>query len=1062
MSRRRRSDEEPADVEAEARAAARTISERYGTPYPEPETLADDAEFVALSELLAGFGVTFDVVDRLARANLPVLAAAAQRAVSLRRDVPRGWTDWAFRRLKQAYAGEVTFLLRALEQHAEPPLLARVLARSDHDWTEGWLLHAVTAFAERRVAAGEAPTADEWAAFVEADDIEVVSTVVAALDGVLPDASRQAFDDWKAGRDQLDYFASFGRLVDLPEERAALTSVGGRSAVVAALEAAVRENRSALVVGPHGVGKSAVVREALRAFRDEDLLVVEAGASEVMAGQVWVGELETRVREIAARAAAGRRVVWIVPGFEGMLWAGQHSRSPRGLLDALLPYVASGQLVLVGELAPEAYELVAAQRPAVASLFETLRLESLSRTEAVAVARDWRVRENVSVDDATIEETQDLAERYVPSVAAPAGVLRLLKSARGDADADAVSLEAVLASLSELSGLPLHVVDPEVPLDLDEVRTFFSSRVLGQPEAVECLVDRIALVKAGLTDPTRPLGVFLFVGPTGTGKTEIAKALAEFLFGSQDRLVRLDMSEFQTPDSLERLLADQSSHHEAAALISSVRAKPFSVVLLDEFEKAHPNIWSVFLQLFDDGRLTDRRGRTADFRQCVVVLTSNLGAAVGSGRALGFAADGGPRFRAADVERELSRVFRPELLNRIDRVVVFHPFEPAQMRALLERELAQVIERRGFRGRPWAVEWDDSALELLAEKGFSPELGARPLKRAIERYVLAPLAAAIVSRSFPEGEQFLFVSAGAGEIVVTFVDPDAPEQPDEPAVEPAPAALRLERLVLDPTGAPEERALLEAETARLRALVDGDDWRGCKERDLDEMRGAGFWESGDRFAVLARIEYVDRVEAALRTAEKLAARLRRTGGNGHGAGRELVSLLAQRLYVLDRACTGVGPELQSDAFVEVRPVGSEEAEAEFALRLREMYESWARLRGMRVRTLDGDGRHLLAVSGIAAYRILAPETGLHVFESPEGESSFDRAAVRVTVAARPAAAPDADPLELARRALGALPPATAVVRRYRDRPSPLVRDAVREWRTGRLDRVLGGAFDVIV
>ena len=175
----------------------------------------------------------------------------------------------------------------------------------------------------------------------------------------------------------------------------------------------------------------------------------------------------------------------------------------------------------------------------------------------------------------------------------------------------------MIATLSAATGLPLHVLDPRTPLRLDDVRAFFESRVLGQPEAVDCLVDRIALVKAGLTDPTRPLGVFLFVGPTGTGKTEIAKAFSEFLFGSPDRLVRLDMSEYQTPESLERLLGDSSRGENASPLISAVRKQPFTVLLLDEFEKAHENVWDVFLQVFDDGRLTDRQrahGRPAPLR----------------------------------------------------------------------------------------------------------------------------------------------------------------------------------------------------------------------------------------------------------------------------------------------------------------------------------------------------------------------------------------------------------------------------------------------------------------
>ena len=194
------------------------------------------------------------------------------------------------------------------------------------------------------------------------------------------------------------------------------------------------------------------------------------------------------------------------------------------------------------------------------ALFESFRLEPLERAEAIAVAKQWGEQVGAEISDQTLSDTYDLAEHYLANVAAPARVLRLLKATFAEASPE-IRTAHVIETLSKATGLPLHVVDPETPLDLEEVRRFFSARIIGQADAVDCLVERISLIKANFTDPTRPLGVFLFIGPTGTGKTEIAKTLAEFLFGSPDRLVRLDMSEFQTEASFERLLADASVEH---------------------------------------------------------------------------------------------------------------------------------------------------------------------------------------------------------------------------------------------------------------------------------------------------------------------------------------------------------------------------------------------------------------------------------------------------------------------------------------------------------------------
>jgi ATP-dependent Clp protease ATP-binding subunit ClpC len=243
--------------------------------------------------------------------------------------------------------------------------------------------------------------------------------------------------------------------------------------------------------------------------------------------------------------------------------------------------------------------------------------------------------------------------------------------------------------------------------------------------------------------------------------------------------------------------------------------------------------------------------------------------------------------------------------------------------------------------------------------------------------------------------------------------------------------------------------------------VDGEGWHGRKVRDLEAMRSKAFWDSPDRFTVLGRIEYVDRVEALLRTAEKLSARLVRPDRPGLGAAPDLVQLLAQRLFLLDRACAAGDARAPADSFLEIRWPTVDGAGSVFAVQLRDMYEAWAQRRGMRVRRLQSASSHLLAISGIAAYPILTAETGLHVFETPRAEHSFGRVAVRVAVAPHLPAPPDADLAVSAREALDELPATATVVRRYRTDPSPLVRDSVRDWRTGRLDRVLAGDFDVM-
>ena len=372
------------------------------------------------------------------------------------------------------------------------------------------------------------------------------------------------------------------------------------------------------------------------------------------------------------------------------------------------------------------------------------------------------------------------------------------------------------------------------------------------------------------------------------------------------------------------------------------------------------------------------------------------------------------------------------------------------MRSLLEKELNEVLERRGFRMQPWAVEWDEGAVDFLIEKGFSAEFGARPLKRAVERHLLTRIATAIVERQFPEGDQFLFITArDETGLDVVFVDPDAGEPEPEAVEAPAdPGDLTLGRVALEPEGTEAEAAYLRNELALLLERVRS--WDEPKQDALAAAREPAFWQSEERHHVLGLIEYLDRLGAATATAERLGARL--SGRDAHS--RELLRLLATRLHVLDAALAGLDAREASDATVTLRAGKAEDTDAcaRFVEELAAMYVGWADGRGMRVRRNGADGVAVLEIAGLGAYTLLKPEVGLHVLELPHADDrSFDRVAVLVEV--EPVGHGGDGP----RPSVRAEP---AVVRRYRHDPSPLVRDA-SGMRTGRIDRVLAGDFDLL-
>ncbi len=459
------------------------------------------------------------------------------------------------------------------------------------------------------------------------------------------------------------------------------------------------------------------------------------------------------------------------------------------------------------------------------------------------------------------------------------------------------------------------------------------------------------MLKSGLNDPGKPIGVFLFAGPTGTGKTELAKTVADYLFGSVERMIRLDMSEYQTHDAAAKILGGGSlpadadtlvdAHQEAAVLRRAARRiregasadlGPFPAGLrrgtADGRHRPHGGFPPLPHHPDDEPR---RHGAPRQRHR----LQPRLGRASRTSRS-----------------REPSaQTFRPEFQNRLDKVIVFKPLTRELMRGILRKELARIFERRGLKDRAWAVEWDATALEFLLEKGFSPEMGARPLKRAIDQYVIAPLAETIVERRFPEGDQFVFVRRDGNALRADFVDPDGDD--DAALVTPAvtgsraPACRQPVRHDADAV-----RRRQRGRSARRGAGADrpahlvrrmGGSQSTARERD----QRAGFWSRPDRFETLVRFELMDRLEVAAETATSLQARLARQSGAASKGMRELVARLAMQIHLVNEGLKDLDEKAPVEVALVVEPVfvsddGDAEAAAGWCAEIARMYRAGRR------------------------------------------------------------------------------------------------------------------------
>ncbi|MFD5824174.1 ATP-dependent Clp protease ATP-binding subunit [Lentzea sp. NPDC060358] len=548
----------------------------------------------------------------------------------------------------------------------------------------------------------------------------------------------------------------------------------------------------------------------------------------MVAGAKYRGEFEERLEGVLEEvAAANRMVVLFIDELHTVVGAGSAEGAPMDAANILKPVLTSGQVQVIGATTAEEYRRHIAKDAAFERRFQPVLVAEPSPEEAVAILRGLRARyeahHGVRITDEAIVSAVELSARYVtdrflpdkavdlvdragarvrlrekaPMPPDPAELERRVRRLERDRDAAqaedlpfleddlrraVADLEAARAALagapqvgrndvaevvSRSTGIPVAQLTEAERHRLLHLEDLLHERIVGQDEAVEAVADAVRQGRAGLKHPNRPVGSFLFLGPTGVGKTEVARALAEALFGSPDRLIRFDMSEFGQQHTVSRLIGappGYAGYEDAGQLTGAVRRVPYSVLLLDEIEKAHPDVFNTLLQVLDAGRLTDSQGRTADFANTVIIMTSNIGAdQLLAAGASGVEVDQlrGPLMTA------VRRSFRPEFLNRIDEIILFRGLDAAQLRRITALLLGRTRER--LREQDITLEVDDRAVDWLAARGYVPEHGARPLRRTIAKELDRRLSRALLAGEL-RGGQHVLVTVDGADLALTVTD----------------------------------------------------------------------------------------------------------------------------------------------------------------------------------------------------------------------------------------------------------------------------------------------------
>jgi ATP-dependent Clp protease ATP-binding subunit ClpC len=548
--------------------------------------------------------------------------------------------------------------------------------------------------------------------------------------------------------------------------RRGLSRAWGRDYDVERLRNHLLNTRSnILLVGERGVGKTCLLVDAVRKVESKsERRFWQTSAGRIIAGMMYLGQWEARVETVIESLAQFNGVLCFESLLELLRTGGREASDSVGAF--LASFLDNGALRAVAECTPVELETCRRLLPNLVDLFQIVSVECFSEEAASSVLekvsklaeRDQKVRSSAGACAAMLS----LFGRYLPYRSFPGSVCgfqRALIEQAIENGQDRIGTDEVVEAFSERTGLPPRFLRDTEPMHLDRVTCELRKSVVGQEAACDALGRCITTFKAGLNDPKRPLGVFLFAGPTGVGKTQLAKTVADHLFGARkgDRLVRLDMSEYAGPGAGERFFLGEDG--KPSAFIQTIREHPFSVVLFDEIEKASSAMHDMLLNLLDEGYVTDRWGRVTWFRSAILIMTTNVGAKTRS--AVRF-----EERTERPSEVDLMNAFRPEFINRIDQVVHFHALGIEPARAIVALELAEIAKREGMAACGHSLKWAGDAVDWLVEVGLDPKYGARPLQRAIEQQVIVPLSFALLEVN-EAGQHFVLRRSEDGLTVST-------------------------------------------------------------------------------------------------------------------------------------------------------------------------------------------------------------------------------------------------------------------------------------------------------